>query len=137
MSAPTSPSESIPILVMNICISFSIFIAERLTSKIGKYIAAPPVSIGNKTIRKTPVNPANNPPSLKPPVSQINSIAVMSPASAAGRTKASKKRGTGISRRRRAICQVAIRSIKSSPFQRSVTLTQVSTAARNASQPPL
>ena len=101
---------------MNMCISFSIFIAERFKSKIGKYIAAPVVRIGSKIIRKTPVKPANKAPSPNPPVRKMSKIAATNPARAAGRMNSKRKRETGISRRRKAICHVAILSILPTPI---------------------
>ena len=80
--APTSPSDKIPILVMNICISFSIFIASLLTSNTGNAAAAPPVIRGKIKINRKPAAPAKRPPSLQPPVSKIIVIAVRKPANA-------------------------------------------------------
>ena len=89
--------------------------------------------------RNTPANPENNPPSPKPPVTQMTSIAANKPTKNAGRTRVRKNLEIGISILRRAICQVAKRSIisNSPKFQRSLTLTHVSTAESNASHPLL
>ena len=58
-----------------------------------------------------PENPAKSPPSAKPPVSQIISMPLIKPANAAGKIYAKRNLENGISRRRKAISQVAIRSI--------------------------
>ena len=67
--------------------------------------------VSNICVVSDPENPENRPPSEKPPVSQIISTAVKKPTSAAGMTYRTRNLESGISRRRRAISQVAIRSI--------------------------
>ena len=109
--APTSPSERIPIRVMNMCISFSIRVAERCTSKRGKNIAASAQTNGKAIIIKIPAKPWNNAPSPRPPVRNMIVIAVINPATAAPPTKRIRKRRIGISKRRIATSQTGILSI--------------------------
>ncbi len=80
VDAPISPRESIPILVMNMCISLSINVAERCTSNIGKTNAANAVNKGKNINSKTPAKPANSAPSANPPVKEINRLATIKPS---------------------------------------------------------
>ena len=101
--------------VMNICISFSILVADFCTSKIGNDNAANPARMGKTMIIKNPAKPWNKAPSPNPPVTKMTEIAEIRPNKIAPPTYRIRNLVIGISKRRIATCQIGILSIISSP----------------------
>ena len=67
--------DKIPILVMNMCISSSMSVAERWTSRTGKATAARADMADSMMTKRTPVKPANKAPSANPPVKNTMKMA--------------------------------------------------------------